>query len=33
VRINGFLVTALIAAGVYFALDKVKQSGGLRKGV
>lgn len=31
-RINGFVVTALIAVGVYFAMDKVK-SGGLRKGV
>jgi hypothetical protein len=33
VRINGFVVTALIAVGVYFALDKVKSNGGLRKGV
>lgn len=31
-RINGLLVTALIAAGVYFAMDKVK-AGGMRKGV
>jgi hypothetical protein len=33
VRINGFVVTALIAVGVYFAMDKVKSGGGLRKGV
>jgi hypothetical protein len=33
VRINGFVVTALIAVGVYFAMDKVKASGGIRKGV
>jgi hypothetical protein len=32
VRLNGLVVTALIAAGVYFAMEKVK-SGGLRKGV
>jgi hypothetical protein len=33
VRINGLLVTALIAAGVYFAMDKLKAGGGMRKGV
>jgi hypothetical protein len=32
VRLNGLVVTALIAAGVYFAMEKVK-SGGIRKGV
>jgi hypothetical protein len=32
-RINGFIVTALIAAGVYFGLEKVKANGGIRKGV
>lgn len=32
-RINGLVVTALIAVGVYFAMDKVKAGGGMRKGV
>jgi len=32
-RINGFIVTALIAAAVYYGFDKVKSNGGLRKGV
>lgn len=32
-RINGLIVTALIAVGVYYAMDKVKGSGGMRKGV
>lgn len=31
-RLNGLVVTALVAAGVYFAMDKLK-SGGMRKGV
>lgn len=31
-RINGFVVTALVALGVVIAYDKVK-SGGMRKGV
>lgn len=26
-RLNGLVVTALIAVGVYFAMDKVKGSG------
>jgi hypothetical protein len=30
-RLNGLVVTALIAAGVYFAMEKVK-SGGMRRG-
>lgn len=30
-RINGLVMTALIAVGVYFAMDKVK-SGGMRRG-
>jgi hypothetical protein len=32
VRINGLVVTALIAIGVVIAYDKVKSGGGLRKG-
>ena len=31
VRLNGLVVTALIAAGVYFAMDKVK-GGAMRRG-
>jgi hypothetical protein len=30
-RLNGLVVTALIAAGVYFAMDKVK-GGAMRRG-
>jgi hypothetical protein len=33
VRINGLIVTALVALGVVVAFDKVKGAGGLRKGV
>jgi hypothetical protein len=33
VRINGFVVTALVALGVVIAYDKVKNNGGIRKGV
>jgi hypothetical protein len=33
VRLNGLVVTALVALGVYFAMDKVKSGGGMRKGV
>lgn len=32
-RINGLIVTALVALGVVMAFDKVKGAGGLRKGV
>lgn len=32
-RLNGLVVTALVAVGVYFAMDKVKNGGGMRKGV
>jgi hypothetical protein len=31
VRLNGLVVTALVAAGVYFAMDKVK-GGAMRRG-
>lgn len=32
-RINGFVVTALVALAVVIGYDKVKANGGLRKGV
>lgn len=32
-RINGLIVTALVALGVVMAYDKVKSGAGLRKGV
>lgn len=32
-RLNGLVVTALVAVGVYYALDKIKSGGGMRKGV
>lgn len=31
-RINGIVVTALVALGVVMAYDKVKSGGGLRRG-
>jgi hypothetical protein len=33
VRINGLVLTALVALGVVVAYDKVKSGGGMRKGV
>lgn len=30
-RLNGLVVTALVAVGVYFAMDKIK-GGGMRRG-
>ncbi len=32
-RINGLIVTALVALGVVMAYDKVKGGAGMRKGV